>query len=147
MFTQNIFVCAHDSCYVQCMYEYSCMVVCVYFTSHSDIIVHKHTQNYKTIYILKICVCVCKKASIVITFYSALTIQTSALMNFGLRGTRLGLFLVLVNVSVLLLSIWFAIAKYRLSKVEKLKTEALVSFFFLRFFLNTLFEFNIVLFF
>jgi hypothetical protein len=83
------------------------------------------------------------KASIVITFYSALTIETSALINFGLSGSKMGLFLVFVNLLVLLLSVWFALAKYQQNRIDKLKTEAWVREFVFYIWLNIVNTFQV----
>jgi hypothetical protein len=88
-------------------------------------------------YITQIC--------ILVTYYSALTIETVSMTNFGLTGTKLGVFLVLLNMAVLMSALYFAVMKYRVQLRDSVLREARVSkkhkrcilhkvFFFLSFF-------------
>jgi hypothetical protein len=53
------------------------------------------------------------KFTILVTYYFALAIGTDAMIDFGLQGYKLGLFLLLFDLSILFLSIWLAWSSYR----------------------------------
>jgi len=61
--------------------------------------------------------------SILITFYSALSIASGAVVNFGLEGYRLGVFLIILNLVVLILSFWFAWSRFRKQHDEQIFKE------------------------
>lgn len=63
---------------------------------------------------------------IFVTFYSALTIETASLANFGLTGIKLGVFLVCVNVLVVAIVVCVALDKYRLQRRERAMMESKV---------------------
>jgi hypothetical protein len=52
------------------------------------------------------------QVSILVTFYGALTIESESLINLGLEGQMLGIFLVVVNLIIILLALMFALDKY-----------------------------------
>lgn len=62
-----------------------------------------------------------------VTFYSALTLETESLMNFGLSGTNLGIFLVLVNLAVMALALFFAVDRYQSERQVRAQLETRVS--------------------
>jgi hypothetical protein len=54
------------------------------------------------------------------TFYGALAIDTGVLIDFGLQDVGMGVFLVLANVSILVLCFWLAWLRYRRDKLKHL---------------------------
>jgi hypothetical protein len=61
------------------------------------------------------------------TFYSALSIETGAMINFGLEGVKLGVFLVLFNMIITALSFWFAWSRFQKQKMLESIKENKVS--------------------
>jgi hypothetical protein len=59
------------------------------------------------------------KFAILITYYFALTIETGSMINFGLEGYKLGVFLICSNLVVFVLVLTYAWKKYQ----KKLKAE------------------------
>jgi hypothetical protein len=66
------------------------------------------------------------QVSILVTFYAALTLESISLVNFGLEGQRLGIFLVLVNLAIITLASWFAVGSYKQQRIERNRVELLV---------------------
>jgi len=66
------------------------------------------------------------QVSILVTFYGALTVESDSLVNIGLEGSKLGVFLVLVNLAVVLLGCWFALENYTRQMKEQRRIEMMV---------------------
>mmetsp|Transcript_26890 Transcript_26890/g.31711 ORF Transcript_26890/g.31711 Transcript_26890/m.31711 type:complete len:1775 (-) Transcript_26890:503-5827(-) len=66
------------------------------------------------------------QVSILVTFYSALTIESVSWVNFGLQGQKLGVFLIFVNIIIIILSFWFSFDNFREKHKEQvaLKNKA-----------------------
>lgn len=62
-----------------------------------------------------------------VTFYSALTIAAEAMVTFGLDGSKLGVCLVVVNLAILVLAIWFALDNFRFLRQERARIDRRVS--------------------
>jgi heme/copper-type cytochrome/quinol oxidase subunit 3 len=58
----------------------------------------------------------CIQFCILITYYGALTINTSSMINFGVEGEGLGVFLVLLNLIILFLAGWLAYVSFHEQK-------------------------------
>jgi hypothetical protein len=63
------------------------------------------------------------QVSILVTFYAALTLESNALVNIGLEGSKLGIFLLIVNVSTVLLTCRFGYESYVVQKCERNRIE------------------------
>jgi mannose/fructose/N-acetylgalactosamine-specific phosphotransferase system component IID len=58
-----------------------------------------------------------------VTFYCALSIETGVLIDFGLEGESLGIFLIFVNLAIVGLAIVYAWSKFREQRALKRERE------------------------
>jgi hypothetical protein len=58
-----------------------------------------------------------------VTFYGALTIETTSMVHFGLKGVYMGVFLLLANLVVLMLTFWFAWERFNKQRQHRSLTE------------------------
>jgi hypothetical protein len=66
------------------------------------------------------------QVSILVTFYAALTLESDSLVNIGLEGSKLGVFLVLVNLGVVLFALFLAVQNYLRQKRAQERIEMMV---------------------
>jgi len=59
--------------------------------------------------------------TILITYYAALSVETGTMVNFGLEGARLGAFLIITNLVIFVLALYFACVKF--GKLRHLKED------------------------